>query len=222
LYALWQLGQLCRRHQYRQLNGSSQFHRLGQFRWNRIQHPGQCLLRHQHTLSGPAQAGAGNFAANPLFADAPGGDFRPALGSPAIDAATNQPWMATATDLDSLPRILYGTADLGAYEALSTSVDSDNDGVPDWQEARAGTDPFDPASVLDIVAATKTAPLSNLFVLRWPSTDGRSYRITYATNMATPFAFIAYSNISASPPQNTFTGTLHSYGAGYYRLEVEE
>ncbi len=178
----------------------------------------------QHTLSGPAQAGTGNFAADPLFADAPGGNYRLAPGSPAIDAATNQPWMATSTDLDSNPRTLYDTADLGAYEALSTSVDSDNDGVPDWQEARAGTDPFDSGSVLGIVSATKPPQLSNQFVLRWPSVDGRSYRIAYATNLAMPipFAFIAASNISADPPQNAFTGTLHSAGPAYYRLEVEE
>ena len=39
--------------------------------------------------------------------------------------------------------------------------------------------------------------------------------------MVSPFAFVAYSNIPADPPANTFTGALSLPAAAYYRIEVE-
>jgi hypothetical protein len=35
------------------------------------------------------------------------------------------------------------------------------------------------------------------------------------------FDSLAYSNIAATPPANTFTGVLSEPGAAYYRIEVE-
>ena len=204
------------------LNGSSALRNA--IVWDNFASPGSNIFLSgsgqtiQRTLSGPAPAGAGNLGANPRFADG----FRLAPDSPALNAGTNLPWMAAAFDLDSRPRVLYGTNDLGAYEGLAAGVDSDGDRVGDWQEFRAGTDPFDPGSVLDIVSAAKDTLLTNRFVLRWPSAAGRSYRIAFATNMASPFASVAYSNILAEPPANTFTGALAQPAAAYYRIEVEE
>ena len=60
------------------------------------------------------------------------------------------------------------------------------------------------------------------FILTWPSVTGRSYRITYATNMTSPFSFVAFSNILADPPTNSFTNTLPAIPSGYYRLELED
>ena len=59
----------------------------------------------------------GNFANDPLFRDASGGDFRLRPESPCADAGSNQLWMATAIDLQGLPRILRGRVDIGAYES---------------------------------------------------------------------------------------------------------
>ena len=171
-----------------------------------------------HTLAGPTPSGTANLGADPVFAGA--GDYRLAPSSPALNAGATQSWMAAGRDLDNQPRVIYGTNDLGAYETLLPTADSDNDRVGDWQESRAGTDPFDPGSFLGIEAAL-LAPLTNQFVLRWSSTTGRSYRINYSTNMVFPFEFTAYSNIPADPPDNTFTGWLTQPGAAYYRIEVE-
>jgi hypothetical protein len=52
---------------------------------------------------------------NPLFV-AGKRDYHLAPGSPCINAATNQPWMIGAADLDGRPRISDGNADIGAYE----------------------------------------------------------------------------------------------------------
>jgi spore coat protein CotH len=173
----------------------------------------------QTTLSGPAQSGTGNLGVSPRFAAT--NEFRLAPDSPAINVGTPQSWMTNAVDLDSRPRVIYGTNDLGAYEGLLVTVDSDLDRVGDWQEAQAGTDPFDGASFLGIQSAAKGTVLSNTFVLGWSSATGRSYRIAYGTNMAAPFAFVAYSNIPADPPANSFTGALVQPGATYYRIELE-
>jgi len=61
---------------------------------------------------------AGNLAGDPLFVNAPLGDFRLLESSPCIDAGTNLPWMAGALDLDGNPRIHDGTVDMGCYEFI--------------------------------------------------------------------------------------------------------
>ena len=172
------------------------------------------------TLSGPAQAGSSNLATAPRFVNAAGLDFRLAPDSPAINQGSNLSWMATAVDLDLHPRILYELPDLGAYEGLLPTHDSDLDGMGDWQEQLAGTDPFDANSLLQIKATAISLP-TNTFVVTWPSVFQRNYRITYTTNMTLPFEFTAYSNIVADPPFNTFTGILSPAGSAYYRIEVE-
>ena len=157
---------------------------------------------------------------SPLFVNSTSNDFRLSPSSPAINAGTNQPWMSTTLDLDSRPRILYETTDLGAYEGFLDTVDSDSDKLGDWQEILAGTDPFNPDSFLGIgAAATSDDPAR--FVLRWSSVTGRSYRITISTNLLSGFPVAAYSNIPAAPPVNTYTGTLDPAGLSYYRIELE-
>lgn len=51
-----------------------------------------------------------------LFVDAAAGDYRLADGSPCVNAGLNQPWMAGATDLSGLRRVMAGVVDMGAYE----------------------------------------------------------------------------------------------------------
>jgi len=58
----------------------------------------------------------GNISEDPLFVDAPGGDYRLLAGSPCIDVGINEDWMSDAVDLDGKPRVLNGTVDMGAYE----------------------------------------------------------------------------------------------------------
>jgi len=175
-----------------------------------------------YTASGPSQSGTGNSGSNPSFIDATADNFRLSPTSIAINAGTSLSWMTGASDLDGIARILYGTNDIGAYEGLLSTVDSDSDSIGDWQESLAGTDPFNSDSVLDIQQAEKdTVP--GQFILSWSSATGRSYRIAFATNMLPPalYTSVAYSNITATPPANTFTGALPQPSAAYYRIEVE-
>lgn len=58
------------------------------------------------------------FLGNPMFVDAPNGNFRLLPNSPAINAGNNAAVDSLLlTDLDSLPRIHCDTVDMGAYES---------------------------------------------------------------------------------------------------------
>lgn len=67
-----------------------------------------------HCLSSPVPPGPGNLDETLFFA-APG-SLRLPIGSPGIDAGTNQDWMAGATDIDGHPRLMNGIVDIGACE----------------------------------------------------------------------------------------------------------
>lgn len=86
-----------------------------------------------HASSGTAAGGlcanvtgaGGNISANPLFADPALRNYRPTLGSPAIDAGSNTVPGLPSLDLDGNARIRDGdgngqaSVDMGAYEFIS-------------------------------------------------------------------------------------------------------
>ncbi len=104
----------------------------------------------------PAPSGAGNTAADPLFADADGGDFRPLTGSPVIDQGSDQGWMAAAFDLDVNPR-RAGTVDMGAFEADASNAGSLRAGFT--VDARRGTAPWQAVFTTYVAGANQTGLL---------------------------------------------------------------
>jgi hypothetical protein len=102
--------------------------------------------------------GEGNIDEAPLFANAAGGDYRLAYGSPGIDAGSNAAVLPdhadldgdldtdepTPLDLDLKGRILDTTVDMGAYEFCRRDLDGDGSiGVTDFLVVLAvwGTNP---------------------------------------------------------------------------------
>ena len=69
-----------------------------------------------YSCTTPRPAGLGNFSEDPRFVDAAAGDYRLQASSPCIDAGDNG-FVGWNEDMDGNPRIAYGLADMGAYEA---------------------------------------------------------------------------------------------------------
>jgi hypothetical protein len=142
----------------------------------------------------------------PLFVDPVAGNFRLQPGSPCINNGNNAD-IGTATDLDANPRIAHGTVDIGAYEyqgpgsvisyawlqqyGLPTDgsadyLDSDGDGMNNWQEWVAGTDPTNPASALKMISAVRTATGVSV---TWQSVYPIKYFLERSTNLLASPAF---------------------------------
>ncbi len=147
----------------------------------------------------------GNVLGDPLFVDAAHGIFQLLENSPAIDAA-----LATglSEDLAGMHRPLLGipgglpASDLGAFEHLHATADTDGDGLGDRDEIDhhhtdflrpdtdgdrhsdgaeiiAGMDPLDPGSVF---AITQMLWNESGQAISWPGRSGRLYTIVASDN----------------------------------------
>jgi hypothetical protein len=125
--------------------------------------------------------------------------------SPCIGAGYNGS-VTTGTDLAGRPRISDGVVDMGAYEfqgnfsawldqfglpgdGSADFADGDGDGLNNWQEWRAGTNPTNALSVLKIVAPVST-DISGGITVTWQSVAGMTYFIDRSTDLSATPAFI--------------------------------
>ncbi len=116
-----------------------------------------------------------------------------------------------------------GRNNLAEYQNGSdpANPDSDGDGLPNTSELLAGTNPLDPNSRLSIGDSGWNAARDG-FVLRWQSVGGKRYRLEQSGDLlASPFAPL-WTNILATPPQNTVTDFNAVIGFGrFYRVRLE-
>src|ERR1035438_3253226 len=124
---------------------------------------------------------------------------------------------------------LAGKTVTGGRLNLARSVDTDNNGLPDWWELQyfgqltgtnpqadpdgdgasnlaeflAGTNPTNFNSALRLTA--RRGPGANVVTLQWPSAAGRYYNLLRSTNLLTGFGTIVQTNLVATPPLNTAT-----------------
>jgi hypothetical protein len=99
-------------------------------------------------------------------------------------------------------------------------LDSDGDGMSNWAEWRAGTNPTDPSSALRMMSATKAASGLNV---TWQSVSNRSYYLERATDLssASPFQSQA-TGIPGAADYTTYTDTTATNGGPYfYRIGVQ-
>jgi hypothetical protein len=180
-----------------------------------------------------------NITNDPAFIDISAANFRLGSNSPCINLANSAPGMF---DLDGRPRLVGGRIDIGAYEFQGPGVgeftawlqqhglptdgsadykDSDGDGMNNWQEWIAGTDPTDPTSLLKLMAQTVTNNATNIS-LTWQSVTNRTYFIQRTTDLiGEPFSILA-SNVLGQAGTTSFTDT-NAVGAGplFYRIGVQ-
>ncbi len=182
---------------------------------------------------------------NACITNAPGfvnyisGNFNLASNSPCLDTGTNSLWI-TEMDLNGDPRVVNGRVDIGAYEYQGWDVDGDrmsdgwelkyfgsltnatsesdpdHDGLKNWEESVAGTDPVNSCSLLNIMELRCSG--TNGFILRWPSVAGKCYAVSYTTNLNEAFIPLV-RNCSATPPENSCE--LQPLSRAYYRIGIE-
>ncbi|MDD2238078.1 MAG: hypothetical protein PHP44_15560 [Kiritimatiellae bacterium] len=99
--------------------------------------------------------------------------------------------------------------------------DSDGDLADNANEYGAGTDPTNAASCFAIAGFTVSSVGSDT-VIRWSSVTGKTYAIERSTNLLAAASFVpVFTNIAATPPNNTWTNPASSSAALYYRIVVE-
>ena len=180
-----------------------------------------------------------NITSAPLFVNTNGwSNLRLQSSSPCINAGTNS-YVTWAFDLDGQPRITGGRVDMGAYEyhpldafhawlgqyglptyGAADYADSDGDGLNNWQEWIAGTNPTNAASALWMLTPTNAAPGVTVV---WTSVTNRNYSLEYSTDLTTPAGFsVLRSNLAGLPGTTSFTDTNVATSPRFYRVRVEE
>jgi hypothetical protein len=180
----------------------------------------------------------GNITNAPLFVNTNGwADLRLQSNSSCINAGNNS-YVTNATDLVGNLRIVGGTVDIGAYEfqapasrisyawlsqygllpadGSTDTADPDGDGMNNWQEWIAGTDPTDATSVLRLLAPVPTAPG---LLLRWSSDTNHEYFVERATSLGLSPTFSRLrSHVSGLDGTTTFIDAAPPPNAAFYRI----
>jgi hypothetical protein len=184
--------------------------------------------------------GSNNTITNdPRFVDPANGDFHLLPDSLCINAGWNL-YITNATDIDGNPRIAGGTVDIGAYEfqnpqsvisygwlqnhGLPTDgsvdfADSDSDGMNNWQEWVANTNPTNSLSYLHMLSPDPTNNAAGV-TFHWQSA-GIRYFLQRSTNLAGPFVTFA-TNFYAAPVTATYRdAAATNAGPYFYRVGVQ-
>jgi hypothetical protein len=182
--------------------------------------------------------GTGSFTNAPLFANQSINDLHLQANSPCINSGHNG-YAVGIYDLAGNARVRGGTVDVGAYEVQNpTSVlsyawlrqfglpvdgsadfgDSDGDGLNNWQEWVAGTNPTNAASLLKLAVPTLA---SGRVTLSWSSVTNRSYFVQRATDLKVPASFsLLRSNITGLAGTTSYTDT-NAPSPAFYRVGVQ-
>jgi sugar lactone lactonase YvrE len=99
-------------------------------------------------------------------------------------------------------------------------ADADGDGVPNWMEYLAGTDPTDPNSRLQLSgAASQAGKGQSQMALRWLAAPGKAYEVQWSSNPSggswSTLTTVSGDGTVASCSDTNITATVR-----YYRLHV--
>jgi hypothetical protein len=187
----------------------------------------------------PDAGGIGNITNAPLLVNLAAGNLRLQSSSPCINSGKNGVQSAS-TDLDDNPRVVNGTVDMGAYEFQGAGsvisyawlqqyglpsdgsadfVDSDHDGLNNWQEWLAGTNPTNASSGLKI---TSTTINPGGFLVTWQSQNTRMYYLQRSMDASQAAFSTIQGNIAGQAGTTSYTDT-NAVGPGpfFYRVGVQ-
>jgi hypothetical protein len=99
----------------------------------------------------------------------------------------------------------------------TSQTDTDGDGMTDYEEFIAGTDPTNPASNLRFLSAIQT---DRLVQFEWSAIPGRIYQVQSSTNLQDWTPVTDWLQARVSPMSYTITNA--SSGANLYRVQVRQ
>jgi len=176
---------------------------------------------------------------DPAFIDFGGANFRLQTNSPCINLGVGSPGNV---DLDGRQRFV-GRIDIGAYEFKGPGIgeftawlqqhglpangsadflDSDADGMNNWNEWISGTDPTSSFSVLKMMTPTFTQDLTGT-TLTWQSVSNRTYFLQRSGDLLAQPAFSTIqSNIIGQSGTTSYTDTNSvETGPFFYRIGIQ-
>ncbi len=129
------------------------------------------------------------------------------------------------TDDDGIPDG-WESSFFGGTTNAQPEVDQDHDGMNNYAEWRAGTDPNDPESFLNVSSIVPMGGNTTSGVqLSWGSASNRLYSVSRAFGLVDGVGFVPIAEqIAATPPINTFVDDSLPGGNTlpvFYRIEVE-
>jgi C1A family cysteine protease len=130
------------------------------------------------------------------------------------------PSVVALTAVESWQRLYFNADQLTQFEVSGDHADPDYDGLLNWMERVAGTNPTNALSRLALSAPTNNPISAGQFVVCWQSVSGRTYAVMMATNLMAGFNNLA-TNIPATPPMNVHTDNVNNAPTRFYRVKVE-
>jgi len=124
-------------------------------------------------------------------------------------------------DMDYMPDAWETAHGFNTNDFNDADLDADRDGMSNYAEFRAGTDPRLAGSQFKLRLSDKDSGIGIPFELSWNSLSNRWYTIRRSTNLVEGFA-VLQTGIESQPPANTYQDlTATNAPAYFYKIEVE-
>jgi hypothetical protein len=106
------------------------------------------------------------------------------------------------------------------YDGTADYTDTDDDGMNNWREWRAGTDPTNAVSVLRLLSLSNSPPG---LTIRWRSVTNRTYFVERSGSLSGPSSFeVRATNVAGQAEATTYSDTITGSGPFFYRVGVQE